>query len=109
MPVTNGKKLKIAITGDLPPLDLVLADGTPAGFNTAVLAEIGKRLGRDVELVQVNSTARASALATKNVDVVFWVAVPKGDSRVPADIDKPQNLELTIPYYQDKTVHLGQK
>lgn len=109
MPVTNGKKLKIAITGDLPPLDLVLADGTPAGFNTAVLAEIGKRLGRDVELVQVNSAARSSALATKNVDVVFWVAVPKGDSRIPADIDKPQDLELTIPYYHDKTVHLGQK
>jgi len=106
---TNGKKLKIAITGDLPPLDLVLADGTPAGFNTAVLSEIGRRLGRDIELVQVDSAARAAALESKRVDVVFWVAVPKGDSKVPADIDKPQNMEMTTPYYQDKIVHVGLK
>jgi polar amino acid transport system substrate-binding protein len=109
MPTTNGKKLKIAVTGDLPPLDLVLADGTPAGFNTAVLSEIGKRLNMDVELVQIDSAARASALASKKVDVVFWVAVPKGDSKVPADIDKPQNLEMTTPYYQDRIVHVGLK
>ena len=109
MPTNNGKKLKIAVTGDLPPLDLVLADGTPAGFNTAVLAEIGKRLNMDVEIVQIDSAARASALASKKVDVVFWVAVPKGDSKVPADIDKPQNMEMTTPYYQDRIVHVGLK
>lgn len=109
MPETQGTPLKIAVTGDLPPLDLVLADGKAAGFNTAVLAEIGKRLGRNVEIVQIDSAARASALSSKKVDVVFWVTVPTGGSKVPADIDKPEGLELTVPYYQDDTVHVGRK
>ena len=109
MPETGGAVLKIAVTGDLPPLDLVLADGKAAGFNTAVLSEIGKRLGRNVEIVQVDSGARASALSSRKVDVVFWVTLPSGDSKIPADIDKPEGVELTAPYYQDDIVHVGKK
>ena len=37
--------IKVGVTGDLPPLDYVSADGTPAGFNTALLAEIAKPCG----------------------------------------------------------------
>ena len=40
--------IKIALTGDLPPLDLVLADGQFAGFNTALLAELGKYLKKNI-------------------------------------------------------------
>jgi ABC-type amino acid transport substrate-binding protein len=68
----EGDPIKVAVTGSLPPMDYVAADGTPAGFNTAVLAEIGKRLGKNIELVQVDSVGRALALAQGNVDVVFW-------------------------------------
>ena len=74
-----------------------------------MLAEIGKRLGRNVEIVQIDSAARASALSSRKVDVVFWVTLPAGGSMVPADIDKPEGLELTVPYYQDETVHVGRK
>ena len=62
----------MAITGSLPPLDYVAPDGTPAGFNTAMLAEIGSRMGKNVELVQVDSIGRAAALASGAVDAVFW-------------------------------------
>ena len=68
----EGDPIKIAVTGSLPPMDYVAADGTFAGFNTAVLAEIGKRLQRNVELVQVDSVGRALALSEGTVDVVFW-------------------------------------
>ena len=68
----DGDPIKVAVTGSLPPMDYVAADGTPAGFNTAVLAEIGKRLEKNIELVQVDSVGRALALAQGNVDVVFW-------------------------------------
>ena len=68
----EGDPIRVAVTGSLPPMDYVAADGTPAGFNTAVLAEIGKRLGKNIELVQVDSVGRALALAKGNVDVVFW-------------------------------------
>ena len=97
--------IKVAVTGDLPPLDFVNANGTPAGFNTAVLAEVSKRLNRNVELVQVESGARAAALTSKQVDVVFWAIVPVSEI-IPADTDKPEGIALTEPYYKDKIVHL---
>ena len=78
-PVTfenNGSKtVKVAVTGCLPPMDYVAPDGTFAGFNTAILAEIGKRLGVNIELVQTDSVGRAAALSSGTADVVFWTRV----------------------------------
>ncbi len=68
----EGDPIRIAVTGSLPPMDYVAADGTFAGFNTAVLAEIGKRLQKNIELVQVDSVGRALSLSEGTVDVVFW-------------------------------------
>ena len=73
MPVIEGAEtIKVAVTGALPPMDYVAADGTPAGFNTALLAEISKRMGKNIELVIVDSLGRAAALASGTVDAVFW-------------------------------------
>ena len=68
----EGDPIRIAVTGSLPPMDYVAADGSFAGFNTAVLAEIGRRLQKNMELVQVDSVGRALALSEGTVDVVFW-------------------------------------
>lgn len=68
----GAETLRVAITGSLPPLDYVAPDGTPAGFNTAMLAEISCRMGKNVEAVQVDSIGRAAALASGAVDAVFW-------------------------------------
>ena len=106
--INGAETIKVGITGDLPPLDLVLADGKPAGFNTAVLSEISKRINKNIELIQINSAARAAALTSKQVDVVFWVVVPQDDKR-PADMDKPAGVSVTTPYYQDEVVHIGLK
>ncbi|MBO4779401.1 MAG: transporter substrate-binding domain-containing protein, partial [Selenomonadaceae bacterium] len=51
--IPDTETIKVAVTGDLPPLDLVLADGTPAGFSTAVLAEISKRIGKNIEIINI--------------------------------------------------------
>ena len=98
--------IKVAVTGDLPPIDLILADGTPAGFNTAVLSEIGKRLHKNIEVVQIESAARAAALESNRVDISFWAVVPMSDI-IPADVDKPAGIILTSPYYSGKIVHMG--
>jgi len=100
--------IKVAVTGDLPPLDLVLADGKPAGFNTAVLAEVAKRLQKNIELIQIDSGARAAALTSKQVDVVFWAIVPISEI-IPKDSDKPDGLILSEPYFKDKIVHMVYK
>ncbi len=69
---TDGETIRVAVTGALPPMDYVAADGTPAGFNTAILAELGRRMNVNFELVQVDSVGRAAALASGRVDLVFW-------------------------------------
>ncbi len=70
--ITGAETIKVAVTGALPPMDYVAADGTPAGFNTAVLAEISQRIGKNIELVVVDSIGRATALSSGTVDAVFW-------------------------------------
>lgn len=110
MPTFDGAPtIKVAVTGDLPPLDFVTADGKPAGFNTAMLAEVSKIIGKNFELVQIDSGARAAALASKEVDVVFWVAVPLNDTLAPPDCDKPDGVILTEPYFTDEIAHVDLK
>ena len=101
----GAETIKVAVTGDLPPLDYVSADGKPAGFNTAVLAEIGNRLLKNIELVQIDSGARAAALTSNQVDVVFWAIVPVSEI-IPDDTDRPAGLILSEPYYRDKVTHM---
>lgn len=101
----SAQTIKVAVTGDLPPLDYISADGQPAGFNTAVLSEIGNRMLKNIELVQIDSGARAAALTSNQVDVVFWAIVPVSEI-MPDDTDKPSGLILTEPYYRDKVTHI---
>ncbi len=101
----SAQTIKVAVTGDLPPLDFVSANGTPEGFNTAVLAEIGQRMLKNIELVQIDSGGRAAALTSKQVDVVFWAIVPVSEI-IPQDSDKPSGIILSEPYYKDKIVHI---
>ena len=88
MPVIEGAQtIKVAVTGSLPPMDYVAADGTPAGFNTALLAEISQRMGKNIELVVVDSVGRAAALASGAVDAVFWTRT-SGDSNQAASSEE---------------------
>ena len=107
--IEGADTIKVAVTGDLPTFDMVLADGTPAGFSTAVLAEISRRINKNIELVNVDSAARAAILTSKGADVVFWVAVPKDSTLLPADIDHPEDLATSEPYYHDLITHVGLK
>ena len=107
--IDGADTIKVAVTGDLPPFDLVLPDGTPAGFSTAVLSEVSKRIGKNIELVTIDSAARASILSSKGADVVFWVSVPKDSTLIPANIDQPQGIGISDPYYNDTIVHVGKK
>ncbi len=70
--ISDAEVIKVAVTGDIPPLDYVSPDGTPAGFNTAVLSEVSKRIGKNIELITIDAGARATALASGTVDAVFW-------------------------------------
>ena len=100
--------IKIGVTGDLPPLDFISADGKPAGFNTALLAELGKRLQKNIEVIDIDSAARASALSAGTIDISFWAIIPTSED-MPVDIDKPQGVELSAPYFKDEITHIDLK
>jgi ABC-type amino acid transport substrate-binding protein len=68
----GAQTIKIGVTGDVPPMDYVAANGKAAGFNIALLTEIANRAKVNFELVQIDSSARATALSTGKVDAVFW-------------------------------------
>ena len=91
---------KVALTGDRPPMDYVSTAGDPIGFNTALVSEIAKRLKVNAEFISIDTGARATALASKSCDAVFWMETgqfkaPDG-SRVHDNVDKEDMPERTI-------------
>ena len=103
----DAETVKIAITGDMPPLDYIAADGSAAGFNTALLAEIARRLKVNVELVSINAGARAAALSSGRADGVFFFW---SNHSIDGLYDTPEGVEFTDPYYSyDTFMYIGKK
>lgn len=95
----DAKTIKVAVTGDRPPMDYVSAGGEPLGFNTALIAEVAKRLELNIEMVNVTCAARGIALATGVCDIVFWMEVGDFENWEGADFeDQPENTVVTEPY-----------
>ncbi len=103
-------KITIAVTGDIPPIDYIAANGSPAGYNTAVLSEIGRRLHKNVEVLSIEAGARSSSLVSGKADVIFWYRSTKGiDTSIVFDVDNPltsamndvaEGILLSEPYYE---------
>ena len=101
MPAIDGAQtIKVAVTGALPPMDYVAADGSAAGFNAALLAEISQRIGKNIELVVVDSVGRAAALASGTVDAVFWTRT-SGKANDIADLSEEERAKLEEARIQD--------
>ena len=112
IPVIEGAQtLKVAVTGDMPALDVVLADGTPAGFNVAFLGELGKRINKNFELVDIDAGARAAALSSGQVDVLFWVlgTYDQDEKALPYPLDNMKGVAISIPYMMDNRVGITLK
>lgn len=110
MPEFKGAQtIRVAVTGDLPPMDFVAVDGVPAGFNVALLAEIAKRAQVNFEITQVDSAARSTALGTGRVDAIFWI---KGVASATGDIlwseAVPGALSTEI-YFSDSFARVSKK
>ncbi|MBQ7733340.1 MAG: transporter substrate-binding domain-containing protein [Synergistaceae bacterium] len=94
--------IKIAVTGDIPPIDYVAPDGKAAGFNAVILAEIGRRMKINIELVYINTAARNATLASGRSDGVFWY--------IANQFDKSEGILFSEPYYTfDEFVHIRKK
>ncbi len=96
----DAETVRIAVTGDLPPMDCILADGTPAGFNTAFLAELSRRIHRNFELVSISAGARQAAISSGRVDALFWARNVYTSKRelLPYPLDKLSGVAISEPY-----------
>ena len=106
MPVIAGAEtIKVVVTGDLPPFDYVSADGKPCGFNTAMLAELSKKIGMNIELVSTNSAGRAATLASGKADAVFYMS-EYVTGNIKCDNDCPDGVISVGPFYESKSYTL---
>lgn len=99
----GGETHIVAVTGDLPPLDYVSADGTPAGFNVALLNAVSELTGCNFEIVQLEASARLSALASGKVDMIFWIGCWSNDDYEPSE----DGVCLTTPYFEEDICFVG--
>ena len=104
--------IKVALAGDMPPLDLVAADGTPAGFNVAMLAEIAKLKKVNIIPIPMNSGAMFLSLTKGIVDVIFYTDVAKYNEASYTEfwegIHVP-NIATTDVYAQYPIRYIGRK
>ena len=104
-------EIKIAVTGDMPPVDYVDESGMAAGYNTAVISEIGKRLKKNIEILSIEAGARSAALTSGRADVIFWYRSTEA-VQFPEDLDvkdvslnkvisdTTEDIILSEPYYR---------
>lgn len=98
----GARTIKVAVTGDIPPLDYFTPHGKPSGFSTAILAEIGRRLKLNITLVNVHTDSRVASLMSGRADVVFWFILGMFDSN--------ENIMFSMPYYTFNTfLHIRKK
>ena len=91
--------IRIAITGDIPPLDYTTDNGKAVGFNVALLAAFAEYAGINIEPVIMDSASRFTALASGKVDAIFWVCATTCKDHPEVRIAEPiDNTKLTEPY-----------
>ena len=97
--IEGADMLRVAVTGDRPPMDYFSDAGEPIGFNTALVSEVGRRLGMNVEFVSIDTAARALTLESGMSDVVFWMEAGDFGNWENADIeDQPAGTVVSTPF-----------
>jgi len=106
MPVIDegGEIIKMGISGDAPPLDYIAADGTPGGFNVAVLSEIGWRANINIKLITVNGGSRFAALQSGKIDSFLWHTSSKifADAAVDSTTSESSGFIKSDSYIESK-------
>ena len=111
LPVIEGAQTyRVVVTGDMPPLDYVSTDGSPAGFNVALLAALSEKLNVNFELVTSNAGSRVSMLTSGKADVIFWMrnSFLQGADGSALSImnESPDGIIISDPYYSDSVTDI---
>ncbi len=98
--IKDAKTVYVGVSGDFVPLDYIAADGRPAGYNVAMLTEIGKLLNINFEFVSLDTQAKYAALSSKKIDVIFCQLY--NNQVAPLVGPQDEKYITTNPYYTCK-------
>ncbi len=108
--ITDTPTVRVVVTGDLPPLDYVSADGKAAGYNIALLTALSDVMNVNFELVLSDAGSRAAMLTSGKADAVFWMRNTDSfdsDGKLLKSYDEtPEGIVLTDPYFADDQIHV---
>jgi ABC-type amino acid transport substrate-binding protein len=105
----GARTIKIGVTGDLPPMDFVAANGKAAGFNIALLTEIANRTQVNIELVQIETGSRPMALSSGKVDAVFWTKSLTCSECNETFVEEIKGTLVTESYFSETNVGVALK
>lgn len=84
-------KIVVGTSADYPPFEFVDEDGNYAGFDIALMNEIAKRLGVEVEWQDIGFDGLIGSLQTKKIDAVI--------AAMSATAERDEQVDFTQPYY----------
>ena len=90
--IPGAETIKVGISGVLAPMDYATADGKPGGFNVALIGEISKLIGKNVEFVNIDPDSKFLALSSGTIDLFFWNFYNSFIS---------EDYEISEPYLED--------
>ena len=84
-------------------------NGKAAGFNIALLTEIANRAQVNIELVQIETGARAMALSSNKVDAVFWTKSLTCSECNETFVEEIKGALVTESYFSETNVGVALK
>ncbi|TYR82486.1 transporter substrate-binding domain-containing protein [Priestia megaterium] len=100
----NTKVLKMGTSADYPPfeyIDTAKGDSEPVGFDIDLAKAIGKELGYEVKVVDMEFGSLIPSLQSKKVDLVLAGMTPTEERK--------KNVDFSDVYYEAKNVLVSKK
>ncbi|WP_290773980.1 ABC transporter substrate-binding protein [Anaerofustis sp.] len=95
------KTLVVAIDNTYPPMEYVNKEGKTVGFDIELAKAIGKKMGREVEFINVGWDGIFAGLDSEKYDLVI--------SSVGINKDRQEQLALSNPYLANQQVIISAK
>lgn len=88
---SDNSKLVVGTNAEFPPFEYVGDDGQPDGFDMALIKEIGKRMGKEVQIENMDFNALVAAVGNK-IDLAI--------AGMTVDDERKQSVDFTDTYFE---------
>ncbi len=80
----------VGVSGDIPPIDYIAANGKSVGYSIEVLTLLSKKLNVNFEIKQISNEAKFTALVSGKVDLIFFQVLNK-------NLDSENTIKSVFP------------